>query len=393
MAKFTPYALKTLPSSSIDVNGIYFIKGDSDQYFRIYLRKSDNSDWVELGLTSFVNSVNELTGEVNIDLEFDNGKLSILATGDGTASVVAEIDLDNRYRRLGIDIPWSDITGAPNFALDDDVVHKAGSETITGDKTFTATPRVPLVPTHNQHTTSKKYVDDIEEGLQTQIDNIETSIGTGVNIVDEIDCSTNPPFPSNPDGTTKGDSWVVSAAGKIGGSNGRQVDVGNLIIAKVDNARSGSYATAGEDWIILQSDLDQATESTAGFAKIATNAQTDAGTDDKTIITPKKLQRKIDDFEGSQQTSNDGRYVRYDGSQSLSSGQRSTARNNIAAADDAVVVKTSGTQTVGGLKTFSTIPNLPNSNPTSNNQAVRKKYVDDLIAEMVAWGGPNGKEW
>lgn len=37
-------------------------------------------------------------------------------------------------------------------------------------------------------------------------------------------------------------------------------------------------------------------------------------------------------------------------------------------------------QTVAGVKTFSDIPVLPNSNPTTDNQAVRKKYADDTFA-------------
>ena len=36
-------------------------------------------------------------------------------------------------------------------------------------------------------------------------------------------------------------------------------------------------------------------------------------------------------------------------------------------------------QTVGGVKTFTSIPVLPASDPVSDEQAVRKKYVDDKI--------------
>lgn len=50
------------------------------------------------------------------------------------------------------------------------------------------------------------------------------------------------------------------------------------------------------------------------------------------------------------------------------------------------VVKTSGDQTVNGVKTFGSIPVLPASDPTSNNQAARKSYVDNLIPgfEVIA---------
>lgn len=43
-------------------------------------------------------------------------------------------------------------------------------------------------------------------------------------------------------------------------------------------------------------------------------------------------------------------------------------------------VKLTGDQTVAGIKTFSSIPVLPASNPTTDNQAVRKAYVDARFA-------------
>jgi hypothetical protein len=43
-----------------------------------------------------------------------------------------------------------------------------------------------------------------------------------------------------------------------------------------------------------------------------------------------------------------------------------------------------GNQTIAGVKTFSSIPVLPASSPSSNNQAARKKYVDDAIDTDVA---------
>lgn len=42
-----------------------------------------------------------------------------------------------------------------------------------------------------------------------------------------------------------------------------------------------------------------------------------------------------------------------------------------------------GVQTAAGIKTFGSIPVLPASNPTANNQATRKKYVVDQIASNI----------
>jgi hypothetical protein len=46
-------------------------------------------------------------------------------------------------------------------------------------------------------------------------------------------------------------------------------------------------------------------------------------------------------------------------------------------------VKMTGDQTVAGVKTFSSIPVLPGSNPTADNQAARKKYIDDNFVNVT----------
>ena len=46
-------------------------------------------------------------------------------------------------------------------------------------------------------------------------------------------------------------------------------------------------------------------------------------------------------------------------------------------------VKITGDQTVAGIKTFSSIPVLPASDPTTANQAARKAYVDSLVAQTT----------
>lgn len=46
-------------------------------------------------------------------------------------------------------------------------------------------------------------------------------------------------------------------------------------------------------------------------------------------------------------------------------------------------VKLTGVQNVGGIKTFTSIPVLPASDPTTANQAARKSYVDGLVADTT----------
>lgn len=56
--------------------------------------------------------------------------------------------------------------------------------------------------------------------------------------------------------------------------------------------------------------------------------------------------------------------------------------NNLlsAKANDNNVVHLTGDETVAGIKTFSSIPVLPSTNPTTDNQAVRKAYVDSQVS-------------
>jgi len=58
-----------------------------------------------------------------------------------------------------------------------------------------------------------------------------------------IDCSTNPNYPAASAGWT----YMVSVAGKVGGSSGLAVDMGDMIICLADNA-GGTQAGVGSSW-------------------------------------------------------------------------------------------------------------------------------------------------
>ena len=62
-----------------------------------------------------------------------------------------------------------------------------------------------------------------------------------------INCSTNPNYPA----ADAGDTYKVSAAGKIGGASGPSVAVGDLIICSVNSTASGDHATVGANWSVI----------------------------------------------------------------------------------------------------------------------------------------------
>ena len=123
---------------------------------------------------------------------------------------------------------------------------------------------------------------------------IDSTVGGLGNLEGGWDASSGLfPVGSNPiAGTKAGDYWYVTVAGTIPGE--AVFNVGDVIIAKVNNASTLS----ADDWIKLEVNREQATESLLGLAEIATQAETDAGTDDQRIVTPLKLKTLLDNRTG-----------------------------------------------------------------------------------------------
>jgi len=67
-----------------------------------------------------------------------------------------------------------------------------------------------------------------------------------------INCSTEPNYPAADTGHT----YKVSSAGKIGGASGPNVEAGDTLICTVDGSASGTHATVGANWNIIQYNVD-----------------------------------------------------------------------------------------------------------------------------------------
>lgn len=113
---------------------------------------------------------------------------------------------------------------------------------------------------------------------------IDTNIGNLGNLEGGWNASSGTfPVGSSPvSGTKAGDYWYVTTAGTTGGV---AFNVGDLIIAKVN----GASTTLASDWIQLEVNRDQATETVLGLVEIATQTETNTGTNDTAAITPLKL--------------------------------------------------------------------------------------------------------
>lgn len=73
-----------------------------------------------------------------------------------------------------------------------------------------------------------------------------------------IDCSTNPNYPA----ANAGDTYRVTVGGKIGGTAGAVVEVGDTLICFTNNSVAGTQAAVGANWIVIQTNIDGALTTT-----------------------------------------------------------------------------------------------------------------------------------
>jgi hypothetical protein len=83
-------------------------------------------------------------------------------------------------------------------------------------------------------------------------------------------------------GTKAGDYWYVTVAGTV---DSEPFNIGDMIVAKSNSAST----TSKVDWIRLEVNRDQATTTVLGLVYLATNAETQTGTDANKAVTPAAL--------------------------------------------------------------------------------------------------------
>lgn len=94
------------------------------------------------------------------------------------------------------------------------------------------------------------------------------------------DVATDTPPIASGVGVLKGDFYVVTVPGTFLGT---PLQIGDSIFANINNP------TVITDWTVVQGNIVPASETIAGVIEIATQIETDAGTDDTKAITPLKL--------------------------------------------------------------------------------------------------------
>jgi hypothetical protein len=226
-------------------------------------------------------------------------------TGGGTSgSVTLDVNVDNATIEIDNDIVRVKDLGITTAKLNDGAVTtiKIGANQVTLAKLAQIANNTVIGNTSGGTATPSEVtiVTDLASASSTTLATssaIKTYIDAQVGGLGNLEGAWNAssgtfPVGSSPvAGTKAGDYWYVSVAGTTGGV---AFNVGDVIIAKVNSAST----TLASDWIQLEVNRDQATETVLGLAEIATQAETDTGTDDQRIVTPLKLKTLLDNRTG-----------------------------------------------------------------------------------------------
>lgn len=177
---------------------------------------------------------------------------------------------------------WAEqgLIGRSNLTVDEIPIAKSANELedsgwkITGADMIGAGKITGLTdPAAAQDAATKAYVDTIADG--------------SLKPPEAYNPTTTGNYPLTYDGGAikKADTFRITADEAGIGDGVRDVNIEDLLIALVDTPS----ATVNTDWMVAESNRDQASETVKGVAELATQAEADAETDDLRIVTPLKL--------------------------------------------------------------------------------------------------------
>lgn len=270
--------LGSAPSSPVQ-GQIYYDTGDDLLY--VY----DGSDWVAIGSGSGV--VASIVAGANIDVDNTDPANPIVSVETLTVADISDITAS------AAELNFTDgVTSGIQGQLD--AKAPLASPALTGN---------PTAPTQSAGDNSTKIA------TTAYADAAVALAVTGLlDFKGATDASANPNYPA----ASKGDAYVVSVAGKIGGASGITVEVGDMFIATADNA-GGTQASVGTSWTLLEHNLQgallsannfsdvanaatafanikqAATASATGVVELATQAETEAKTDTDRAVVPADL--------------------------------------------------------------------------------------------------------
>ena len=206
------------------------------------------------------------------------------------------------------------------------------SQQVLTDLDFNSAARVLNLPdpTLAQHAATKAYVDSAVEGLAWK-DSVRVATQANVNLaspgasIDGITMATNDRVLVRAQTTTSENGiyiWngaAVAMTRALDASTAPELEQAVTTVEEGTSAASTFRQTAvnftlgsgAVTWVSFGTSAPSATETTAGIAEIATQAETDTGTDDQRFITPLKLATWAGRLRRVAQTIGDGAATQY----------------------------------------------------------------------------------
>ena len=265
--------LSSAPSAPV-AGQVYFNTTDAHLYFYNGTAWVDASGDISAVVAGAGLGGGGTTGSVTLDINVDNATIEISADSIQVKDLgITTAKLDNGAVTT-VKIGANQVTFAKLQTIASGKVlgNVSGSTgNVAEVDIITATDLTGSANTNIPSTAAiKAYVDGKIGGLGNLEGGWDASIGVF-------------PIGSSPvSGTKKGDYWYVTFGGTVGGAT---FSIGDVIVAKVDNAS----VTVASDWIQLEVNRDQATESTLGLVTLATSTEVNTGTNATDAVTPATL--------------------------------------------------------------------------------------------------------
>jgi hypothetical protein len=239
--------LATAPSTPVE-GQIYYNTAQQVIYFW------DGTAWVDIS-----GDIQDVQGSAPIEVNVVGGvaTVSILAATGAAAGSMSAAD------KTKLDASTSANTAST--LVERDASGDFSANVITAD-TVTGLS----APTAGSDAVNKTYVDGL--------------VDSSLKVPEAYDPAGSGNFPTTYGGNAveAGDSFRITSADTLG--TGTIVNPEDLLIALVDTP-----GQTDANWMVAESNRDQATETTRGVAALATQAEVTTGTDDTKIVTPLKL--------------------------------------------------------------------------------------------------------